>query len=654
MKIVFFALYSLVMGYGFTAAAMAQDDAASKSNVYERPPSEDDDFLPGLKPTATPGKIPSSTRGETAGPEIELPPLPGAQPKETTATSTPTAAVPSPAVSVPTPLTAPTIVVPTTAPLPTIPAVPALPMPPVPSPTPGTTEPAVKKNEPTIVKPIIVPAPMPPLVPNIVTTVPTAVTPAPATPQAVPLVMPAEQPLKEQTPLSTGTKSFSVYDASKTEKPVAPVVPTILPEGKNSAKKEAAPLPSNPVAITPPESAKAVVPPVPGKEAEKDTKKKKKLSKDEIRRKKEQDAYEARQLQRSFAKAIADKKIWRIDALNYKTQSLPSGLYNTSSAENSGLSKPLTPSDYRHYLLDAAADGDNNAIQALVVHTHSKEVKGDNGNTPLIYATAQNQIDTVRLLLGKGVNVNATNNNNATALHVASFLGNTEITTALLSMGANPNIRDNNGKIALHYAVNNSNPALVKMLILNQSNPNVIDHNHQTPLDYALAKGDNTVMDTVLGAKLDNATLNNALFSATNLQQPELITRFLSKGANINARNAEGYTPLMVASLNGSDMIATLLVQKNAKVTLLDRAGRKASQLAEIQGYFALAEILQAEELHESTAVAATTSHFSSSYKPIPSQALSDNKQKLSKKKKYTTSHKNLAKKKQSVQNPPL
>jgi ankyrin repeat protein len=67
------------------------------------------------------------------------------------------------------------------------------------------------------------------------------------------------------------------------------------------------------------------------------------------------------------------------------------------------------------------------------------------GDTPLIIASNQGQLQFVKTLIGMGANINHQNNKSQTPLHNASYNNHIEVVNFLLSRGANPNIRDDNG-----------------------------------------------------------------------------------------------------------------------------------------------------------------------------------------------------------------
>ncbi len=75
----------------------------------------------------------------------------------------------------------------------------------------------------------------------------------------------------------------------------------------------------------------------------------------------------------------------------------------------------------------------------------------DNGKSALHYAAENGQLETVRLLIQKGMNPNITNSKNlSTPLHNAAFYGHSNIIEALLEAKADPYALNANKITPLH------------------------------------------------------------------------------------------------------------------------------------------------------------------------------------------------------------
>ncbi len=93
------------------------------------------------------------------------------------------------------------------------------------------------------------------------------------------------------------------------------------------------------------------------------------------------------------------------------------------------------------------------------------------GSSPLLFAARHGRIDSARLLLDAGADVNETAPNGESALVRASFSGQGMFAAFLLERGADPNAADA-GYTALHTAVSRGDLELVKALCAGGADPN--------------------------------------------------------------------------------------------------------------------------------------------------------------------------------------
>jgi subtilase-type serine protease len=112
--------------------------------------------------------------------------------------------------------------------------------------------------------------------------------------------------------------------------------------------------------------------------------------------------------------------------------------------------------------------------------------KSVNTNNPLIEATELGNVDYVKELINKGLDVNSVDKNGKTALMKAAEAGNDQMVAALLTSGADIQMSDSKGNTALHYAAANDHGSTTKMLISNGAIINVTNKRGQTPLALAV------------------------------------------------------------------------------------------------------------------------------------------------------------------------
>eukprot|EP01087_Luapelamoeba_hula_P012631 TRINITY_DN3530_c0_g2_i1.p1 TRINITY_DN3530_c0_g2~~TRINITY_DN3530_c0_g2_i1.p1 ORF type:complete len:961 (-),score=151.76 TRINITY_DN3530_c0_g2_i1:769-3651(-) len=139
----------------------------------------------------------------------------------------------------------------------------------------------------------------------------------------------------------------------------------------------------------------------------------------------------------------------------------------------------------------------------------------------------------------------------------------------------------------LHAAVTDPNPFtdVVKLLLRYRADPNVVNKDDLTPLHTVVARSAQPAIVKLLleaGASVDGADVNqNSILHSFALQTPtsesqikaleKTLNMLLAKGADINAINSTGQTPLMLAC--GNTLLFTLLVRKNPNLNVVANSG---------------------------------------------------------------------------------
>lgn len=144
---------------------------------------------------------------------------------------------------------------------------------------------------------------------------------------------------------------------------------------------------------------------------------------------------------------------------------------------------------------DAARSGDVNKISELIDDGVSINALDDKGETPLIIAILESRFSVVDIIIEHGADIRARNRGGFTALHAASYVGNSAIARKLLDKGADVNDQDNKaGVTALSVAAEEGYSGVAQVLIDFGAKLEASERNGYTPLSRALWRGQSDVV----------------------------------------------------------------------------------------------------------------------------------------------------------------
>ena len=246
---------------------------------------------------------------------------------------------------------------------------------------------------------------------------------------------------------------------------------------------------------------------------------------------------------------------------------------------------PPKPTDPRVAALVAAVRLHSADAVAKLLGSDSDAAKARDaaGSTLLHHAAAFGSIDTMKLLLDAGAEVNAANRRRSTPLHWS--LHDEAKVRLLLSRGAAINAKQVEGRTPLYIAASMGQGApLVKLLLENGANPALATANGMTPLMAASVRGDVEAMKLLVDKIADVNTRNGAgetalMFAAAN-GSPGAVKFLIEHGADAKAKSKRGETALGNAGTSGDEESQGVLLEQHADVNSRNIRGYSPLMLA--------------------------------------------------------------------------
>lgn len=253
----------------------------------------------------------------------------------------------------------------------------------------------------------------------------------------------------------------------------------------------------------------------------------------------------------------------------------------------------------------AASGGHREVLQALITSKADVNMKDIVGNTPLHSAARRGYTDIVRLLITKGVDVNTENNDGQTPIDMAISRNRKEIAELLIANGADVSIqiaahfgalakveslikkgtvideRDILGKTALHYAVEYDHKDVAELLIANGADVNAKDKDGNTPGHVALGEKERPLLELLIAKGANLASIHLSAYQG-DLDE---VKNFIEKGADIEAMDSYGATPLYYAAARGSKELVEFLIARGANVNAKDKRDLAPLHVAAVHGH---------------------------------------------------------------------
>ncbi|ENH68003.1 Ankyrin repeat domain-containing protein 50 [Fusarium oxysporum f. sp. cubense race 1] len=210
-----------------------------------------------------------------------------------------------------------------------------------------------------------------------------------------------------------------------------------------------------------------------------------------------------------------------------------------------------------------------------------------NSRTPLHLSATIGNMEMARVLCEGGAVIETTSESGHTPLHVAAMKGHTEVAELLLEKGADIEASDNFGGFTpLGFAASMNHSAVTRLLLDKGANVEATDQSGCTPLISAARSGSEAVSKLLLqhGVHIEatDKSGRTPLIWAAVAGSEGVVKHLIYHGANVNASEYSGFTPLRMSKIKGHDAVGKLLLEAGARIngssSVLDLSLHEAAQ----------------------------------------------------------------------------
>ncbi|XP_067670096.1 putative ankyrin repeat protein RF_0381 [Haliotis asinina] len=235
--------------------------------------------------------------------------------------------------------------------------------------------------------------------------------------------------------------------------------------------------------------------------------------------------------------------------------------------------------DGRTPVMVAARNGQKRVFDLLVKKGCNLHVMDDLGDTVLHVACCSDSVYIVTYLLSNRiVDIEATGEYGLTPVMCAAMEGQTKVFNVLVSKGCDRSVVDDEGENILHAACYSDNVMIVKHILSWKSvDINSKGDHGDTPLMVAAREGNRKVFDLLVSHDCDPFEVSgggNILHAACDSNNAVLVKDILSHGiADIESRDENGATPVMLAAEAGQKKVFDLLMGEGCSLKVIDDYG---------------------------------------------------------------------------------
>ncbi len=248
-------------------------------------------------------------------------------------------------------------------------------------------------------------------------------------------------------------------------------------------------------------------------------------------------------------------------------------------------------------MMIATYNNDVTTVKALIDAGADVNIQDELDNNPFLYAGAEGNIDILKLANQAGADPTLTNRYGGTALIPASEHGYVDIVNYLLEQTTmDVNHVNNLGWTALMEAIilgdgGEKQQEMVKVLLAHGADMNMADLDGVKPLQHAQEKGLKEIANILALesfnqlTEADKTQLKMDFFQAATRGEATQVTEILNKGIDINVADEQGRTAAMIATYGNYPHVVKVLIEQGADINKRDHMENNPFLYAGAEGY---------------------------------------------------------------------
>jgi len=213
----------------------------------------------------------------------------------------------------------------------------------------------------------------------------------------------------------------------------------------------------------------------------------------------------------------------------------------------------------------AIRSGSGELVKLLLESGSDIHIKDSQGFTPIRWAEQMHDREVLKII-----------NAHAGKFDIWSLVKKGEYESVKTMLKKNPmlvNSKDTDGRTPLHMAVAGDLKGMSDILVSSGANVNERDRSGNTPLHFAAGKKSGVLVEMLLKNGADVNDRNNAEETPLHKASSMAVCRhLLSKGALVNAKDINGYTPIHTISRQGTRAMVELLLSRGASLNESDNS----------------------------------------------------------------------------------